>query len=255
MYVGFARLRNVLAASLLAAVAAGVVGVGTVSAHASTTGTDPLVVVAQVAPTSYCKLVTSSTDATGNQVTTTTPCPAGSVVGTAFVLLSQARAAGEPYVVLPDQNASLAAQAAAQQQIFALLEAKTPHPAHQNVGASKPVQYSCTASKYVSAYWYPSFDNATEYYSQLQYESCPNNTVYLQQSLIKQVSGFGYYWNQDKYAGGSWGRGCQGISSNGNYGGLNQTHNAGYYYEPWVASGSNCTSWDSYSYLNIGPVS
>ncbi len=88
----------------------------------------------------------------------------------------------------------------------------------------------------------------------MDYERCGGSTLYLNQGYIQLNQGTGYYWDHDQYAAGNWGRGCQSISTNGNSGGMNSSHTKGYYYEPYVSNGSNCTIFDSYSYVNIGPA-
>lgn len=157
-------------------------------------------------------------------------------------------------MILPSRDASAEVQANVKQQIFALLQAAGSQSTlgYEPSGGIQPDV--CSGSYNVHAYWIPSFDHGTEYYSEMDYQRCGNNSIYLTSSKIRLVGGAGYYWDHDQYASGNWGRGCASISTNGNTGGLNSTHTAGYYYEPYVSSGSNCTVFDSYSYYDVGPA-
>lgn len=243
---------------ILAALVAGLFFSAGGTAHAAartSAGTgDPFVVVARFAPVASCIMQISKVQ--GNQMTTskTMQCPAGSVIGTVHIHLSEALASGESYVVLPSHDASSAIQMIVKQQIFALLQAKGPHSSQERLQSSKISPNLCSGSYNVHATWYPAFDHATTYYSEMDYQNCGNGSLWLTSSKIQLLGGLGYYWDHDQYASGSWGRGCQGISTNGNTGGLNTTEPTNKLYYAYVSQGWGCAPWDNYSYYWAGPA-
>jgi hypothetical protein len=96
-------------------------------AHASGVSTNPLVVVATdvTNQTGYCFEVFKANVDTAFASTTQVRCPAGTLITTRILPLSQASVLHEPYVVLPSSQASTGVREKAVQEIQRLFQANT----------------------------------------------------------------------------------------------------------------------------------
>jgi hypothetical protein len=238
-------------------IALGALAISFTPALASPRTTDPMVVIAQDTTTlSSCTMITATSNGTDSS-----PCPAGSVITTAHVLLSQALAANEAYVLLPPKSISSAEAAKVTQQIQDLMRAKADH-IHQHTGAIKPfiagLPNTCRIWSELSksASWHPGFDLNTTFLSIVDYQVnglCSLNMEYSEIDL--QKIGGPTYWDHDQYTSSYWDWGCQSLPSGWTtHGPGGNFEAAGYYYEQWVYNGSNCFPWDYSSYIDIGPL-
>lgn len=243
--------------SLCAAIAVALT-LGFTPALAVSVSSDPIVIIAQDTTASSACMMSVTTSTTKVSY----PCPDGSVIGTAHVRLSQARAEQEAYVMLPSGPVSPTTKAQIMRQIYDLMVTKgqqsRQHSSTTTLSPFVALSY-CYGEYEFSNSWRPSFDNNTVLYSWVVLETNGNcNSIepiesHIQGGILHSPT----YWDHDQYAANSWDWGCPQITTS------DRTEDptpyyyqaAGYYWQQYVSSGSWCTPFDNYSYINIGPLS
>lgn len=247
----------VTASCLLSVVGALLIGSSTALAAPTSTISDPLVVVARDTTMRGLCTITWEVHRGAQQLSrSTSACPAGSVVGTFIIPLSQARTAGEAFVVLPPRNASSSTLARAQQQVDGLVATVAAHSrASVQSGFIRPL-IACNSTGSVTASWDPSFDLNTILDSIVNYSKAPDCTMTINQSELRGTFlNTSTYWDHDAYASSTWGRNCFTLTNSYKTENVTSVQTAGFTFQQHVKNGSHCTQFDSESYIDVGRLS
>lgn len=226
---------------------------------------DSLVVIAQDT-TSLVHCITGVSTTAGTVISPASPCPAGTVISTKQVPLSQALAEHEVYVLLPSSKSISSTEIAKiSQQVDDMVSAKI-RQLRQQAAATFSAQVkltpaTCGASGlYKWADWSPDFDPNTSFYAEILYDVNVNCSITWNTSYLNLLAiGGPTYWNDDKYDGVEADYGCASLNYGTNsrspisWGMLNQAP-AGYDYLQEVYNGSNCFPWDSSDHTVLGPI-
>jgi hypothetical protein len=251
----FSRVAITLGALLMALTTAGIGFTPTLAASPATSATDPLVVIAQdTTASSSCTMETTMNDSTVQSA-----CPAGTVIGTMKVTLSQALAEHEDYVLLPSGTIDATTAAQLDKQIHDLMVAKSTAIQHPStpmtpfISQTPSTQCAYQDNITKSANWTPTFNGSIHLYSSVTYLRETSCYLYIYHSQMRGVNvPSPVYWWQDAYAADTWGRGCHSIGNSTDQQNTNTLEVAGYYYEPTVRDGSWCTPLDNTSWVNLG---
>jgi hypothetical protein len=187
-------------------------------------------------------------------------CPAGTVITTKLVSLTQAIKMHLPYVIPADSNASLSVKQDTQRKMQDMMQKEGQKLlASSTKGLYSPLT-ACGSNGEYGVNWSPEGDPA---YSStvLFFKSTDCSTIYFQAAriFVNSLTYCEYYWVHDLYAGNYYSVPGEPVlytrahlySHN-----VSQSAPKGYYYENWVAelaSAPNCINGYSY-YINIGPI-
>lgn len=256
------RLATVLGSLLIIC---GALVTGLTPTLAAPRATDSLVVIAQDI-TSLAHCITGLSTTAGTVISPASPCPAGTVISTKQVPLSQALAEHEAYVLLPSSKPTSSTEIAKiSQQVDDMVSAKVRQIRQQAAATFSPqvnlTPATCGASGLFRwADWSPDFDSNSSFYVSITWNVNGNCTITWVTSYMDLLSvGGPTYWNDDQYAGSSADYGCASLNSGANsrspisWGLLNQAP-AGYDYLQEVYNGSNCFPWDSSDHTVLGPI-
>jgi hypothetical protein len=180
-------------------------------------------------------------------------CPAGTILNTFHIPLSEALRNHEAFVIMPSRTSSSAVQTQTKQKIFALFD-KARQRFHVNLlSMATGCGHGNSISISVTEPYTGDQLNETLFY-QIPSSNC-NDVDLLDITMRASKIIAPVYWDHDQYLATSWARNCSFISNNWQpYGITNPIHAKGYNYESFVADGSNCTWFDDFSYTTIGPV-
>ena len=225
----------------------------------------PLVVIAYDATSqANCHLLRSSPTSS----TTETPCPLGTIVSTQIVTKQAALAMRQPFVVLPDKNASQAVLTATQAQINTLLDQETSltlsvaKAFKTSSQAVSPLSIGCGNTTTVGVNGNLNFNSGTVVFGSVNYyldPSCAYVTLNVAYARVVSPAGSHPYWEYTAYAAGHWGFPCDGnvfntcpvIGSATASQGIHSTHNAGYWFQEQFCSGSHCSPFDAWARVNF----
>jgi hypothetical protein len=171
-------------------------------AHASSESANPLVVVANdvTNQTGYRFEVFNANIDTAFASTTQVRCPAGTLITTKILPLSQASTLHEPYVVLPSSQTTASVREKAVQEIQRLLQAKGDS-LHSKNSLDHPLT-QCGHAGSASLYWADT--PGDDFYSTITfYKSSDCTTVSFDTATIRTYTsiGRGDYWVEDLYGG------------------------------------------------------
>ncbi len=163
---------------------------------------DPLVVIAlDVTRSSHCSASKILNVGTRKQVTVNYACPAGSIIETETVHLSQAVAQHEPYVVLPSSTSSekVLKQFLLQvQQLVAMVREKAER---ESPNSFQGPSIACGSSSTPSVNWTANGDSVHTYVHYTKSSDC--STVFIQFSGVQgNTAPNPLWWDHDQYA--SW---------------------------------------------------
>ncbi len=215
---------------------------------------DPTVVVVRDSTPLGCLERRGLLQGTTWVTTSTFACPAGTRMSLVQVLLSEAKANHEAYVVMPSQSSSRAEQDAAMVNIQAL--AKAANATFQSANSVVPLSSCSPRTQYLAIYnGNTAWDSQNKYDMNVDYDTHSDCSVYIHLSAItgEYIHSY-FYWGWDLYASWQSPKLCTPVTNGTKGWNPNTTHNSGYYYEQWMYSGSNCTVFDHDSYYNVGPL-
>ncbi len=216
---------------------------------------DPLVVIAlDVTRTSHCSASKILNVGTRKQFTVNYACPAGSIIETETVHLSQAVARHEPYVVLPSSTSSekvLKHFLLQFQQLVAMVREKAEQ---ESPNSFQGPSIACGSSSTPSLNWTANGDSVHTYVHYTKSSDC--TTVFIQFSGVQgNTAPNPLWWDRDQYA--SWTgylNNCPFVGTNNWSTNWNITQPVNYTYEHWLVDPAcpefGYTSWHEDIRLN-----
>lgn len=231
-------------------------------AHASTFSNNTLVIIAIDATRKGCTTTYRANINTSHPTVIRSSCPAGTVMTTELVPLTQATKMHVPYVLPANPNASYSIKSTTTQEVRNMMQkAGQKLLASSSKNMASPLT-PCGGNGEWGVNWSP--DGTTNAYSStvMIYRSSDCSAIYFTQSriIVNYHTYCDYQWINDAYAGNWYTPTGEPVLNTTGYlysYNVNQSAPQGYYYENWVtslASAPNCIAYYNY-YVDIGPIS